>query len=104
MTTSDDMTLIACLAKANKDGYKIAYTVSGRGLSEVNSDHFYSPDEILVVDFYRFEGASDPSENAILYLVKTIDGNKGTLTDAFGIYANPEISEFMEKVELLKKK
>ena len=104
ITSSDDITLIACLAKANKDGYKIAFTVSARGLSEVNSERFYTPDEIKVKNFYRFEGASDPSENAILYLIKTSDGHKGTLTDAYGIYANPDISAFMEKVEVLKTK
>ena len=74
------------------------------GLSDVAGGKIYTPEEIKVSNFYRFEGPSDPSENAILYVIDTADGKKGSLTDAYGAYANPEISEFMEKVTEIEKK
>ena len=63
----------------------------------------YSPDKVEIVNFFRFEGASDPADNAILYAIKTKDGTKGTLTDAYGPYADPHISKFMKQVEDISK-
>jgi hypothetical protein len=40
---------------------------------------------------------------AILYAIETTDGRKGTLIDAYGYYADEEISAFMQNVEIHKK-
>lgn len=105
LKASDDMSsLITCLAKTVKDGYTINFSVSEEGLSDVTGGKSYAPEEIKVSNFYRFEGPSDPSENAILYVIETSDGQKGSLTDAYGAYANSEITEFMDKVTRVEKK
>ena len=78
LKASDDMSsLITCLAKIVKDGYTINFSVSEAGLSDVAGGKIYTPEEIKVSNFYRFEGPSDPSENAILYVIDTADGKKG---------------------------
>jgi hypothetical protein len=63
----------------------------------------YLPEEIQVVNFYRFEGESDPDDNAILYIIETVDGTKGTLVDSYGTYNDSRISNFMKNVETIKK-
>lgn len=101
----DDMSsLLSCLAKAKKDGYDTDFKVTKAGLSSTDNQNLYSPDKIKVNNFYRFEGASDPSENAILYLLETSDGTKGILTDAYGTYANPLITAYMDQVTEIEKK
>lgn len=101
----DEMsTLLSVLAKARSDGYTMDYTVTEHGLSPVNGSKSYKPEEVKVENFYRFEGASDPSESSILYLIKTKDGNKGTVTDSYGAYADPLITAFMEQVQAIEKK
>ena len=57
-----------------------------------------------VVDFMRFEGASDPADNTILYVIETTDGVKGTLIDAYGSYADAKVTSFMQEVEEINKK
>jgi hypothetical protein len=52
----------------------------------------------------RFEGASDPADNTILYVIETNDGIKGTLVDAYGSYADPKVTTFMEEVAEINKK
>ena len=54
--------------------------------------------------FFRFEGDSDPADNSILYVVETNDGTKGTLIDAYGPYADPKVSKFMQQVDDIQKK
>jgi hypothetical protein len=35
---------------------------------------------------------------AILYIIETKNGLRGTVVDAFGVYADPDLFEFMKKV------
>jgi hypothetical protein len=42
----------------------------------------YKPQEISIIKTYRFEGESDPSEEAIVYLVQANDGSIGYSMDA----------------------
>jgi hypothetical protein len=51
---------------------------------------------------YRFEGESNPDDSAVVYAIETIDGIKGTLTDAFGIYSDPEIAQQIRRVKVDK--
>jgi hypothetical protein len=50
----------------------------------------YDPKELTLIQTYRFEGASDPSEEAIIYLIRTNDGTIGYSLDAYGVYTNHE--------------
>jgi len=108
MTSSsnpDDMkTLASVLNKIVKDGYQENFKVTDQGLQSLETEKMYRPDEVHIVNFFRFEGASDPSDSAILYVIETTDGAKGSLTDAYGMYADPEIDKFIKDVENITKK
>lgn len=95
-------TLTAVYAKAVKNGFKENFRMSNTGLLS-SADVCYRPEQVTFTNFYRFEGDSDPADNTILYLVTCEDGLKGTLVDAYGTYANPVVTKFMEEVETTKK-
>ena len=57
-----------------------------------------------MVNFFRFEGTSSPEDNAILYVIETSDGEKGTLVDAYGMYSDPYVDRFIKNVEDVNKK
>ena len=101
----DEMkTLASCLNKVIKDGYKENFKITEEGLQSLETERMYKPEEVHIVNFFRFEGASDPSDSAILYIIETNDGAKGTLTDAYGMYADPNIDKFIKEVETISKK
>lgn len=101
----DDMkTLASCLNKIVRDGYEQNFKVTDQGLQSLETEKIYKPDQVQIVNFFRFEGASDPSDSAILYVIETDDGAKGSLTDAYGMYADPEIDKFVQDVENISKK
>lgn len=103
-TSSEKMsTLSTCVNRAVKKGYDTNFRVQPNGMLWDNNDRYYDPEEVIIDDFYRFEGESDPGDNAILYLVRTIDGNKGTLIDAYGVYDDANVSEFIRNVENIHK-
>ncbi len=97
-------TLVACINKWAERGFTDTFTVSEKGLNSKNKDKFYLPEEVAILDFYRFEGQSDPSDSSIMYVVETNDHAKGVIIDAFGAYADAELTHFMSQVVTMDKK
>jgi hypothetical protein len=60
-------------------------------------------DEMTAMNFYRFEGITNPEDMEVLYAIETVNGKKGTLVDAYGIYADPEVDEFVKEMVIHKK-
>ncbi len=96
--------LATCLNKMVIDGYVNDFKVTDDRLVCLQKDKSYSPEEVHVVNFFRFEGNSDPDDNAILYVIETDDGTKGTVVDAYGVYTDGNVSLFMKHVEDINKK
>jgi hypothetical protein len=73
---------------------------NGTGLSIAGQETSYRPDDLIILDIYRFEGMSDPSDRCILYLLKARDGVTGYSLDSYGIYSNYDegYHEFMRGV------
>ena len=103
-TLSDMKTLASCINHLVKEGYTEDFKIIETGLISLHSEKVYNPQQVHVLNFFRFEGASDPADNSILYAIETDDGTKGTLTDAYGPYADPQVTKFMQRVEDLTKK
>ena len=102
--TEDMKTLSSCLNKLVREGYEEDFKVAKEGLCGVHGKKVYQPEQVHIVDFFRFEGPSDPADNSILYAIETNDGTKGTLTDAFGPYADVNIDKFLKQVEDINNK
>ncbi len=97
-------TLSEATNKAVAKGFTESFKIVGKGLTTDAEQKFYSPEELKIANFFRFEGYSDPMDNAILYLIETNDGLKGTLIDAYGAYADAKQSKFIRDVEDIQKK
>jgi len=100
----DLKSLQACLSRMIEKGYTDDFKATDDGLKSLKSDKVYSPGEVTIPNFFRFEGASDPDDMSILYVIETNDGSKGTLVDAYGPYASPEVNQFILAVENINKK
>jgi hypothetical protein len=60
----------------------------------------YTADHVTIVEHHRFEGMSDPDDLSVLYAIETNDGAKGTVADAYGPYANPQLGAFLKDVKM----
>jgi len=79
-------------------GFTEQFKLMTEGLHGVQTGQTFGPSQITIVEQYRFEGISDPDDMSILYAIETKSGVRGTLTDAFGVYADPRIGAFVRKV------
>ena len=103
-STTEMNSLSTCVNKLVTDGYSINFKVDEQGLVAVEEGKHYKPDQVHIKNFFRFEGASDPADNAILYAIELDNGKKGTLIDAYGSYNDASITKFIKQVEDMEKK
>lgn len=97
--------LALCLNRMVLDGYDDDFKATEDGkLQSIKTDKAYNPEDVTVINFFRFEGQSDPNDNSIMYVIETNDGAKGTLVDAYGPYSDVHVSKFFEQVESIQKK
>ena len=95
--------LSACVEQMRSEGYKEDFQVNEKGLRTFNNEKTYGPHQIKIVNFYRFEGQSDPGDMSVLYVIETDDGTKGTLADGFGPTADEQVAKFIVEVEKIQK-
>lgn len=96
-------TLVMCLNHLNSLGYTTQFKATPEGLLSLTTLRTFQPDQVKVVHFYRFEGESNPSDNAIAYAVQTNDGEKGSLVNGYGTSSDSLVNDFMQKVEHIHK-
>ena len=95
--------MVKCMNNLEAAGFSDQFRVEGEELINLTTNKTYQPHEVEAVNFYRFEGITNPEDMAILYAIITIDGSKGTLADGYGMYADGATGEFMKGVEISKK-
>ena len=91
------------MEKLEKHGYTMQFRVEHDKLVNLTNGKKYTTSDVKAVNFYRFEGITDPDDMSILYAIETVDGSKGTLIDAYGRYSDEATGDFMKQVEIAKK-
>jgi len=66
-------------------------------------DKIYGQQEIKIIKTYRFEGESDPGDEAIIYFVEANDGMVGYSLDAYGVYTNHENDAYADSIHNMRK-
>lgn len=79
-----------------KSGYKEGFEAGNDKIIGNFSKKEYTPEELMIVDFYRFEGITSPSDQAVVFAIEANDGTKGTLIMTYS-------AEHNQNVELIKK-
>ena len=78
-------TLSETLARLKKEGYTEDFNLHGLYLAGQRSAIQLAPDEFVVDQHFRFEGPTDPADEAVLYAISSVRFNlKGTLVNGYG--------------------
>jgi hypothetical protein len=97
-------TVAEAIAALGRQGFTKWFRAVDDGLQVLEAgstdvERTYAPEDLVVRAFYRFEGVSDPDDMAVVYAIETRDGAvRGTLTDAFGVYADPEAGAVVDRI------
>ncbi len=90
--------MVEAIEELKKRGFTANFEFLDQTFRDVDSGRTFKADELTIVEHHRFEGASDPDDMSVVYAMESDDGLKGVIADAFGLYANPDLGGFLEKV------
>ncbi|OOG71910.1 hypothetical protein [Algoriphagus sp. A40] len=91
-------TLVETLEKLRKEGYTIDFNV--RFDSLICNDVCLLPQDFEVDQTFRFEGNTNPSDEAILFAISSLDGKlKGVVVNSYGVYADQLTEEMIDKLK-----
>jgi hypothetical protein len=93
-------TLAGVIGELALRGFTEHFTAVEGGLRGEDSGRTFPSSQVAIRGYYRFEGVSDPGDMSIVYAIEAKDGVRGTLADAFGVYADPRVGAVVKDVVL----
>jgi len=94
-------TVSVALNSLRERGYKKDFNIAFDKLICSDSEEHLNPMEFEITEVYRFEGESNPSDEAVVYAIASKDGKlKGTLVSAYGPYSESMSEELIKKLSM----
>lgn len=92
-------TLVNVMEVLRKRGYVEDFNLHRHGLEHKNGNLRLTPEEFVIDEVYRFEGMTDPDDEAILYAISSDKYHlKGLLVNGYGIYSDDLTDQMLEKL------
>ncbi len=97
-------TVSSALNSLKARGYSKDFNIAFDKLICSDTSECLNPHEFEITEVYRFEGESNPSDEAVVYAVESKGGNmKGALVNAYGLYADSMSDEMIKKLSIHRK-
>ena len=93
-------TITEAIEDLRRRGYRMDFNLEENCI--VCHEDKFDPSEFEIVEVYRFEGESDPADEAVVYAIESHNGLKGILVDAFGVYSDSMSDEMIKKLSFHK--
>lgn len=77
-------------------GYTIDFNLGFNGGDSMAA----SADKFEITEVYRFEGETDPDDEAVVYAIESSDGRKGILVNGYGVSADTASDEMIGKLAI----
>lgn len=94
------LTLAGAMDDLAGSGFIEHFGVRGDALRSFDSGRSFRAEQLVIREYHRFEGVSDPDDMSIVYAIEGQDSARGTLVDAFGVYSDPAVSAFLDRVPI----
>ena len=91
-------TVSAAVDGLKKRGYVMDFNLDENCI--VCHEDKFDPEDFEIVEVYRFEGNSDPADEAVVYAVESNKGLRGVLVNGYGPSSESMSSEMAKKLQL----
>ena len=81
-----------------KEGFNVDFNLEENCI--ICGSDKYDVDDFEIVQVYRYEGMSDPSDESTVYGIQSKDGTKGILVTAYGMYTDSMSTALLRKLAL----
>jgi hypothetical protein len=93
-------TLSEAVNGLKKRGFTIDFNIEAEKLVCSKTPLALAPNEFEITEVYRFEGNTDPADEAVVYAIESKHGQKGILVNAYGPDANAMDGELIRKLKI----
>ena len=94
-------TVTGALKALKGKGYTMDFNIAFDKIICKDNNFCLNPQEFEITEVYRFEGATDPGDEDVVYAVESKDGKmKGVLTSAYGMYADDISTDMIKKLAI----
>ncbi len=93
-------TVTEAVSGLKKRGYTIDFNIAEDCIVCKEPTLSLRPDEFEITETYRFEGPSDPADEAIVYAIESKHGQKGVLVNGYGPSADSMNTEMVRKLSM----
>lgn len=96
-------TVTEALQDLKAKGFAVDFNIAFDKLICSDNKICLNPNEFEIIQSFRFEGATNPSDEDVVYAIESKDGKtKGTMTSAYGAYAETVSAEMLQKLSMHK--
>ncbi len=89
-------TVTEAIEQLRKQGFTLDFNLKENRLT--NGENAYPADDFEIVDLYRYEGPSDPADEATVYALASPSGLKGILVSGYGISTDELSTETLKQL------
>ncbi len=93
-------TISEAIRDLKRRGFTIDFNLKFDGMNPHETPFALSPEKFLISEVYRFEGDTDPDDEAVVYAIESSDGHKGVLVNGYGAYSDPVYDEMVKKLPI----
>ncbi|HLX91632.1 MAG TPA: hypothetical protein VKR32_08110 [Puia sp.] len=83
-------------------GYNIDFNLDSNAITCKEYPGPLKPSEFEITEVYRYEGNSDPADEAVVYAIESKNGLKGILVNGFGPSSDGIGDEMIKKLRVLR--
>jgi hypothetical protein len=91
-------TITEAVADLKKRGYTHDFNISNNRLNCDQLEKNFGHDDFEIKEIYRFEGPSDPADEAVVFAIEAPSGALGILVDGYGAYSDDMNTEFVKQL------
>lgn len=96
---SEMETLTEAIARLERRGFDAELIARPGGLLERDREGAVAPETLVVEEIVRFEGTSDPQDEAVLFALRSEDDRlRGTFLSTYGPHTGPENAAVLERL------
>jgi hypothetical protein len=92
-------TITEAITDLKKRGYKYDFNIRNNQLACDEFTEQYKHDDFEIKEVYRFEGPSDPADEAVVYAIEAPSGRLGILVDGYGPSADDKNTVFLQQLK-----
>jgi hypothetical protein len=89
-------TVSKAIEELRKQGYTTDFNMEGNFIK--CSEGKFSAGDFEIDDVYRYEGISDPADEAAVYAISAVNGIKGILVTGYGASAETTSTDILQKL------